>query len=49
MDTWKISVLKNSALDYNVRCMGPGRWDFPLPAVVGLLSEKTEAAPWVLT
>lgn len=32
MDTWRISVLKNSALDYIVRCMGPLRGDFPLPA-----------------
>jgi hypothetical protein len=34
MDIWRISVLKNSPLDYIVRCMGPLRWDFPLPAVV---------------
>ncbi len=48
MDTWRISVLKNSAPDYIVRCMGPLRWDFPLPAVVVLLPEKAETVPWVL-
>jgi hypothetical protein len=49
MDTWRISVLKNSALDYNVSWMGPLRWDFPLPVVVVPLPEKAETAPWVLT
>jgi hypothetical protein len=33
MDTWKISVLKNHALDYNVSCMGPVELDFPIPVV----------------
>ncbi len=49
MGTWRISVLKNSVLDYIVRCMSPLRWNFTLPAVIILLPEKAETAPCVST
>jgi len=49
MDTWRISVLKNSALDYIVKCMSPLRWDFTLPAVIVLLPENAETAPCAST
>jgi hypothetical protein len=49
MDTWKTSVLKNLALDYNVSCMGPVELGFPFPGVTMLSTEKTEIALGFLT